>query len=123
MKSPIWPEFKLVPDFITVLIMCKFENDLIKNEVAIIRATFSPLYIYRKNFHGSRANNSKVNRLIWHEIELIRGFMTVFVTCEIEEAPIKMKSLSSGRHFPHYIKVYWSYRQDTKGQVTQKSIV
>ena len=43
MNSPIWPEIKLVPDFMTVLVTCKFDEDLIKNEVAILQTTFSPI--------------------------------------------------------------------------------
>ena len=43
MNSLIWPEIKLVPDFMTVLVTCKFDEDLIKNEVAILQTTFSPI--------------------------------------------------------------------------------
>ena len=36
-NSPILPEIKLIQDFIAVLITCKFEENSIKNEVAIDR--------------------------------------------------------------------------------------
>ena len=36
---------KLVQDFISVPITCKFDEDPIKNEFAIIRKTTSPLYV------------------------------------------------------------------------------
>ena len=42
-KSPIWPEFKHVRDFMAVLVTCKFEDDLIKSEGTILLTTFSPL--------------------------------------------------------------------------------
>ena len=39
MTSLIWPEIKLVQDFMTVLVICKFDEDLIQNSVAILRTT------------------------------------------------------------------------------------
>ena len=37
----------------------------------------------------SRANNSKVNDLIWPKFELVRAFMSVPVTCKFDKDPIK----------------------------------
>ena len=42
-NSPIWPEIELFRDCMTVFVTCKFDEDLIKNEVAILGTTFSPL--------------------------------------------------------------------------------
>ena len=39
----IWPKIELVWDFMDVLVICKYEEDPIKNEVAIDQTTFSPL--------------------------------------------------------------------------------
>ena len=39
----IWPNFKLVRDAMDVLITCKYEENLIKNEGARVDTTFSPL--------------------------------------------------------------------------------
>ena len=39
----IWPNFELVQDVKDVLITCKYEEDLIKNEGARVVTTFSPL--------------------------------------------------------------------------------
>ena len=39
----IWPEFKFFQYFMDVLITCKYEEDPIQNEVAILWTTFSPL--------------------------------------------------------------------------------
>ena len=36
--SAIWPNIELVRDFMAVLVTCKFVEDLIKNEVAILRS-------------------------------------------------------------------------------------
>ena len=41
--GPIWPNFELVRDVINVLVTCKYEEDLIKNEGARVFTTFSPL--------------------------------------------------------------------------------
>ena len=54
-----------------VLVTCKFEDDLIKSKGAILQRTISPLLVYEKMFHRSRASNSEVNCLIWPEIELV----------------------------------------------------
>ena len=40
-NSLIWPEIKLVQDFMTVFFICKFDEDPIKNEVAILRTTIT----------------------------------------------------------------------------------
>ena len=59
-------------------------------------------HFYREEFRRSRASNFKVNGPIWPEIELVRDFMFVFITCKFEEDQIKNESLSSGQHFLHY---------------------
>ena len=40
--GPIWPNFELVRDVMDVLVTCKYEEDLIKNEGARVDTTFSP---------------------------------------------------------------------------------
>ena len=79
-------EFELVRDFIPVLVTGYFEDDSIKSGGAILRTIY---IVYGKIFRRSRANNSKVNGPIWPEIELIRYFIDVLVTCKFEEDPIK----------------------------------
>ena len=41
--GPIWPNFELVRDVMDVLVTCKYEEDLIKNEGARVDTTFSQL--------------------------------------------------------------------------------
>ena len=41
--GPIWLKFKLVRDVIDVLVTCKYEEDLIKNEGARVVTIFPPL--------------------------------------------------------------------------------
>ena len=45
-NSRKWAKIELVQDFMPVLVMYMFDEDSIKNEVAIFRTTFSPLYVY-----------------------------------------------------------------------------
>ena len=87
--SPIWPEFEFIQDFMAVLVTCKIDEEPIKSKVAIILTIFSPLKVYGKFFCLARASYSKVNNLIWPEIELVRDFMDVLVTCKFHEALIK----------------------------------
>ena len=39
----IWPTFELVRDIMVVLVTCKYEEDLIENEGAIVLTRFPPL--------------------------------------------------------------------------------
>ena len=48
-NRPNSAKIKLVQDFISVPVICKFDEDPIKNEVAIVRTTFSPLYKRQKD--------------------------------------------------------------------------
>ena len=41
--GPIWPNFELVRDAMDVFVICKYEEDPIKNEGARVDTTFSPL--------------------------------------------------------------------------------
>ena len=41
--GPIWPNFKLIRGILYVLVTCKYEEDLIKNEGARVLTTFCPL--------------------------------------------------------------------------------
>ena len=45
-KSQKWAKIEILRDFMPVRVICKFDEDSIKNEVAIVRTTFSPLYVY-----------------------------------------------------------------------------
>ena len=42
-NGPNWPKIKFIRDFMTVFVISKFDEDLIKNEVAILGTTFSIL--------------------------------------------------------------------------------
>ena len=53
---PIWPKFELRQDFMPVPVTCKFDEDPIKSEVAILRTIFSPLYRW-ENFSSLKGES------------------------------------------------------------------
>ena len=67
-----------------VLLTCKYEEDLIKNEGARVLTR-----LYEVFFRSSRATNSEVSSGIRPKFELIQAFIVVLVTCKNEEDPIK----------------------------------
>ena len=67
-----------------VLHTCKNEEDLIKNERAIVLTR-----LYDVFFRHSRATNSEVSGGILSKFELIQAFIIVLVTCKNGEVPIK----------------------------------
>ena len=42
-SGPIWPKFKLVQDFMYVLVTCKYKKDWIKSNREKVETPFSPL--------------------------------------------------------------------------------
>ena len=54
---PIWPNFELVRDVVDVLVTCKYEEDLIKNEGARVVTT---LYINILDSKGQITQESAV---------------------------------------------------------------
>ena len=77
-------KFEVLRDIIDVLVTCKYEEDLIKNEGA--RVLTRLYYVF---FRRSRATNSEVSGGILPKFELIQAFIVVLVTCKNEEDPIK----------------------------------
>ena len=47
-NSRNWAKRKVAQAFVPVLVICKFDEYLIKNEVTIVQTTFFPLYVYGK---------------------------------------------------------------------------
>ena len=71
---------ELIQDFMQVLDICKFEEDPIKTEGAMVSTT---------SFRCLRASNSEVNGRVWPEFELFRDFVAVLVTCKFDDETIK----------------------------------
>ena len=61
----------LVGSFMHVLVTCKNEDDLIKNERARVFTRFLPLLVYGDFSRHSRAANSAVLGWIWSIFELV----------------------------------------------------
>ena len=74
--GPIWPNFELVRDVMNVLVTCKYEEDLIKNEGARVFTTFphyKPMGAIR--CHGHQSSDS-----IWPKTE-----------CSLSPTPMKVQ--------------------------------
>ena len=83
-NSLIWPKFELIREFMAVLATCKFDEDLIKIGGTIDRTRSNMGF-----FSTQGQVTLDVNSLMWLEVEFIRDFMAVLVTCKIEEDWIK----------------------------------
>ena len=79
--------FKIIRDFIVVLVTCKNEEDPIKNEGAV----HSVHTIIHRSFRLSRADNSRVRRGIWPKFTLFQAFMQILTTCKNGDDSIKNK--------------------------------
>ena len=96
----IWLEFKLIQYFMPVLVICKFDDDPIKNTGATVSTTF---------LSALKAGNYKVNGRIWLEFELIQDFMPWLPVSLIMIRSI-LKALSCPQHFLHYISLWEKFR-------------
>ena len=64
-----------------VMVISKFDKNLIKNEFAINQTTYSQLQVHEKKFRYSGEHDSKMNILTWHKVKLIQDLMPVLVSC------------------------------------------
>ena len=67
-----------------VLVTCKFDADLIKIECTIDRTRSNMGF-----FSTQGQVTLDVNSLMWLEVEFVRDFMAVLVTCKTDEDWIK----------------------------------
>ena len=80
----IWLKIELVRDIIDVLVTCKNEEDLIKNEAARV---LTRLYDVFSVPQGQLTPKSSAE--FCPKFELIQAFIIALVTCKNEEDPIK----------------------------------
>ena len=99
-----------------VLVTCKNEEDLIKNEGARVFTRVLPLRVYGNFSIRSRAANSAVLGRIWPKFELVRDIIVVLLTCKNKEDPIKNEGARVFTTF--YINF-----SDAQGQLTLESVV
>ena len=78
----IRPNFKLIRDYIVVLVTCKNEEDPIKNEGA--RMLTSLLF----DFSDAQGQLTLVSGGIPRKFELIQAFIVVLITCKNKKDPI-----------------------------------
>ena len=84
-------------------VTCKFDEDPVKMKALSsdrVNNIFPIISLWGKSCR-SRASNSKANSPIWPNVELIRDFMTVLVTCKFKENPSKKEGLRAVIAFPH----------------------
>ena len=93
-----------------VLVICKNEEDPIKNEDTRVVTTF---YIDFSDAEGQLTR-------IWPKIKFIPSLMVVLVTCKNENHK-KMKALEWSQQFSHY--KFMVIFQDAQGQLTPQSVV
>ena len=79
LNSKVNWRFKLIQDFMPVLVTCKFDNNPIKNENAKVTTTFHQKPIGK--FFDAEGEVTLKQSLIWPKIELVRDLMPVQVTC------------------------------------------
>ena len=93
----IWLKSKPIRDFLPALVTCKFDQNWRRYCVHNI---FSNISLW-ENFSTLKVSNSKANIPIWPEIELIRVFKPVLVTCKFHKDPIKNEdAIMSMTFFP-----------------------
>ena len=112
----ILTKFKLIRAYIVVLLICKNEYDLFKNESTRVVTTDLPLYVYGDFSRRSRTVNSTVQGLILPNFEPIQDFMRALVTCKNEEDPIE----NEGTRVVTTLSIDFS---DAQGQLTLKSVM
>ena len=74
-----------------VLVTCKYEEDLSKNEGTRVVTTFLPLYVYGEFSLRSMGANSAAGCLVLQNFQPIPDLMVDLVTCKNEEDPINNK--------------------------------
>ena len=99
-----------------VLVTCKNEEDLIKNEGARV---LTRLYIVF--FSRSRAANSEASCGILPKFKLIQAFIVVLVPCKNEKDPFKNEGSRVLKDFPHYKSM--GIFSNAQGQLTLQSRV
>ena len=67
-----------------VLVICKFDIDLIENEQAMLEIRL---------FQPSRASNSKLNCTIRPKFKVIQDFVSILVICMFDEDPMKTEQI------------------------------
>ena len=86
-NSPNWAEIENVQGFMRVLVICKFDEDPIRNEVSISKTTFSPLYVY-----GSLKGQVTLLRTVRSGPKSnVQDCMPFFVIRKFDKGPIKNK--------------------------------
>ena len=80
-RGRIWPNFKLIPALMYVIITCKYEKDPIKNNREKGATPFFQII--------TLSVATETSGRIWPIFKLISALMYVIITCKYEKDPIK----------------------------------
>ena len=97
----ILQKFELLQAFMVILVICKNEEDPIKNEGSRVLTRF-PHYKFMGLVKRSRAANSAVCGQIRPTFEIVRALIVVLPTCKTEEDRIKNEGARVLTRFSHY---------------------
>ena len=76
------PKKEFLQDFMPVLVICKFVEDLIKTEDTMVSKIFFPML---------KVGNSEVNGWMWPELKLVQDCIAVLVTCKFDDDMINQR--------------------------------
>ena len=113
--GPIWPNFELVQDVMVVLVTCKNERDLIKNEGAIVLTSYNNFSDTQGQItldlvvvSGRNLNSSKLSCMS-------------SLPARMRMIDSKMKELECSQDFSHYKCM--GIIPEAQGQLTPQSLV
>ena len=114
--GPIWPNFELIRDVMDVLVTCKYEEDLIKNEGARVDPT---LY---SNFSDAQGQITLVSVSVsGRNLNSFKLSCMSSLPARMRMIESKMKELECSQDFSHYKSM--GIFQDAQGQLTPQSLV
>ena len=114
--GPIWPNFEPVHDVMVVLVTCKNEEDLIKNEGARLLTT---LYI---NFSGAQGQITlELVVVTSRNLNSSKLSCMSYLPARMRMIDSKMKELECSQDFSHYKSM--GIFPDAQGQLIPQSLV
>ena len=114
--GPIWPNIELVRDVIDVLVTCKYEEDLIKNEGARVVTT---LY---SNFSDAQGQITLVSVVVsGRNLNSSKLSCMSSLPARMRMIDSKMKELECSQDFSHYKSM--GIFPEAQGKLTPQSLV
>ena len=115
--GPIWPNFELVRDVMNVLVTCKYEEDLIKNNRGA--RVFTTLYVNFSDMQGQITLESVV--VSGRNLNSSKLSCMSSLPARMRIIESKMKELECSQDYSHYKSM--GIFPDAQGQLTPQSLV